>query len=315
MKILVTRTLPGNALKRLQQHFDVDLWPEPDAIPAEILRERIKDKQGLLCLLNDPIGQDIMAAAPELKIIANYAVGYDNIDIAAARRNNITVTNTPGVLTDATADLAWSLLFAAARRTVEADGYARSGKWQGWDPNLMLGHDIFGQTLGIIGAGRIGTAMALRSRGFEMPVVYTSRSENRTLEDIGARRVDLTELLETADFISLHVALTAETRHLIGSQEFERMKDSCVIINTARGPIIDEKALVHALKTGQIAGAGLDVFEEEPRIDPGLSQLENVVMLPHIGSATVRTRSRMADMAVDNLIAFFDGKTPPNMVI
>lgn len=315
MDLLVTRRLPGGALERLAGICTLDVWGRDDAMPrAEIIR-RIKGKDGLLCLLGDRVDAAVMDASGRLGIIANYAAGYDNIDVTAAKARGIMVTNTPGVLTDATADLAWALIFAASRRVVEAHTFLRHNDWRGWDPNQMLGHDITGATLGIVGAGRIGTAVALRSRGFSMPVLYAGRTPNTRIEaELGARRVELEELLASADIVSLHVPLTADTRHLIGRRELDLMKPTAVLINTARGPVIDEEALFEALRQRRIAGAGLDVYEHEPRVHPGLKELSNVVTLPHIGSATHATRARMADMAADNILAFLRGEDPPNRV-
>ncbi|OPZ60427.1 MAG: putative 2-hydroxyacid dehydrogenase [Deltaproteobacteria bacterium ADurb.Bin510] len=314
-KILITRKLPGSALARLHALAELDIWTADSPMPrGEILR-RIADCDGLLCLLTDRIDREVIAAAPKLKIIANYAVGYDNIDVNAARERGIMVANTPGVLTEATADLAWALLMAAARLVPTGDRLVRSGRWAGWDPNLLLGASVFGQTLGIVGAGRIGTAVALRSGGFKMNVVYTSRRPNEILEDeLGARRLELEELLAQADFVSLHLPLTAATRHLIGPRELKMMKPGAVLINTARGPVVDEAALAQALQDGPLAAAGLDVFENEPAVNPALLDLPNVVLLPHLGSATLATRSRMADIAAANLIAWIQGRVAPNCV-
>lgn len=315
MEVLITRTLPGGALARLAHVCALDIWDKDYPIPRNELIHRIEGKEGLLCLLGDRVDADVMDAAGDLRIIANYAVGYDNIDIPAAQARGIAVTNTPGVLTDATADLAWALIFAASRRIVEAHAFLLNTPWQGWDPNLMLGYDITGATLGIIGAGRIGAAVALKSQGFAMPVLYTANTSNALIEDrVDARRVDLEVLLAEADIISLHVPLTPSTRHLIGKRELELMKPSAILINTARGPVIDEDALVEALQTHRIAAAGLDVFEHEPRLHPELPKLANAVILPHIGSATHTTRAKMADMAVDNILAYLRGETPPNRV-
>lgn len=315
MELLITRRLPGDALVRLARTCALEIWESDAPIPRAELLRRIAGKSGLLCLLTDPVDAEVMEAAGTLRIIANYAVGYDNIDLPAARARGIVVTNTPGVLTDATADLAWALLFAAARRIAEADAYLRGGTWQGWDPNLMLGYDIAGKTLGIVGAGRIGTAVGLRSRGFCMPVIYTDDTPSAVLESqVDAHRVGLEELLASADFISLHVPLTPATRHLIGARELACMKPTAILINTARGPVVDEAALAEALREGRIAGAGLDVFEREPVIHPGLVDLRNVVLLPHIASATHTTRAKMADMAVENIRAFLRGENPPNRV-
>lgn len=315
MELLVTRRLPGGALERLAKACTLDIWGRDDPMPQGEIIRRIKGKEGLLCLLGDSVDAAVMDAAERLGIIANYAVGYDNIDIPAAKARGIVVTNTPGVLTDATADLAWALIFASVRRIVQAHNFLRGTPWQGWDPNQLLGHDITGATLGIIGAGRIGTAVALRSRGFNMPVLYTGRTPNTLIEAaLGATRVELSELLAEADIISLHVPLTPGTRHLIGRHELGLMKSTAVLINTARGALIDEDALVEALRKGRIAGAGLDVYENEPRVHPGLHELDNVVTLPHIGSATHATRAKMADMAADNILAFLRGEEPPNRV-
>lgn len=316
MKILITRRLPGNALDMLKTKADLTIWEENFPIPEIMLKKMISGKDGLISLLTDPIDSSVMdAAGNSLKIIANYAVGYNNIDLNAAKSRKIIVTNTPGVLTDATADIAWALLFAAARRVVEADNYLRSGIWKGWDPNLMLGADITGATLGIIGAGRIGEAMALKSSGFKMKVIYADESTNERLEkELGALKLPLDELLKTSDYVSLHVPLLTSTRHLIGERELKLMKPSAILINTSRGPVIDEEALAEALKTHTIGAAGLDVYEAEPVINAKLLELNNAVLLPHIASATTSTRTKMADMAVENIISFMEGRTPPNRV-
>jgi glyoxylate reductase len=251
-----------------------------------------------------------------LKIISNYAVGFNNIDLEAAEKRGIVVTNTPGVLTDATADLAWALLFATARRIAESDAYLRTGSWTGWDPSLMLGVDITGTTLGIVGAGRIGASFAMKSTGFSMKVVYTDDTPDETLEkDLGAERLSLDELLRVSDFISLHVPLLPATRHLIGERELRLMKPTAILINTSRGPVVDEAALAHALDKGIIRGAGLDVYEFEPAVNPKLLKQKNAVLLPHIASATNTTREKMAHMAVENLTAFIKGEEPPNRVV
>ncbi|RLA99464.1 MAG: D-glycerate dehydrogenase [Deltaproteobacteria bacterium] len=311
MKVLVTRRLPGDALKKLAMHCEVDLWEKETPIPRDTLIDRIRDKDALLCLLTDKIDAEVMDAAPGLRIISNYAVGYDNIDVMHAIKSSIVVSNTPGVLTDATADLTWAIILSLARRIVEADRFARSGNWQGWDPNLMLGYDVHSRTLGIVGAGRIGTAVASRARGFNMEVVYTSRSINKKMESlVKARRIPLEELLSVSDFVTLHVPLTPETKHMIGQRELSLMKSTAFLINTSRGAVVDEVALVHALQNKTIAGAGLDVFEHEPSISSRLIELPNVVILPHIGSATHATRSKMADIAVENIISFMTRGRP-----
>lgn len=258
----------------------------------------------LLCLLTDRIDEGFLAAARHLRIVANMAVGTDNIDLAAASRLGIAVSNTPDVLTDATADLTFALLLAAARRLAWADRYVRGGGFVGWNPEVGIGLDVTGRTLGIIGAGRIGRAVAERARGFKMDVLLHSRSAGLPLD----------ELLERSDFVSLHVPLSPATRHLIGAAEFARMKRSAVLVNTARGPIVDEAALVRALREGQIAAAGLDVFEHEPALAPGLRDLPQVVLAPHIGSATIATRARMAEVAARNIVAALRGEPIPNRV-
>jgi glyoxylate reductase len=317
MQILVTRSLPGSALDNLALIAEIELWKESYPIPENELKKMIRGKDGLLCLLTDSINASVMdSAGIGLKIISNYAVGFNNIDLDAAKQRGIVVTNTPGVLTDATADLAWALLFSAARRIAESDVYLRSGAWTGWDPSLMLGVDIAGATLGIIGTGRIGAAFAMRSKGFDMKVVYTDEAPNELLEkNLGAERLPLDELLKISDFVSLHVPLLPATKHLIGARELRLMKPSAILINTSRGPVIDEAALADALDKGIIGGAGLDVYEFEPAVNPMLLNQKKAVLLPHIASATNTTREKMAHIAVENLIAFIKGETPPNRVV
>ncbi len=317
MQILVTRSLPGNALDNLAMIAEIELWNETYPIPDEELKKMIKGKDGLLCLLTDSIDAAVMdSAGDSLKIISNYAVGFNNIDLEAAKKRGIVVTNTPGVLTDATADLAWALLFSVARRIAESDAYLRSGNWTGWDPSLMLGVDITGATLGIVGAGRIGASFAMKSAGFCMKVVYTDDMPNDSLEkELGAVRLSLDELLSVSDFISLHVPLLPATKHLIGERELRLMKPTAILINTSRGPVIDEAALAVALDKRIIGGAGLDVYEFEPAVNPMLLKQKNAVLLPHIASATNTTREKMAHMAVENLTAFIKGEEPPNRVV
>jgi len=264
--------------------------------------------QGVLTMLTDKIDADFLQQRPSVKAIANYAVGYNNIDIAACHARGVCVSNTPDVLTDATAEVAWTLLMMAARRAGEGERMVRAGKWSGWGPMQFQGMCVLGQTIGIIGAGRIGTRVAQMGKGFGMRVLYVHRRENEAMAQLGAQRVELPELLKEADFVSIHVPLTAETRHLIGVKELQMMKKTAVLINTARGPVVDEAALVEALKNQTIFAAGLDVYEEEPKIHAGLFALENVVMLPHIGSATVRARNEMSQLAAENLIAMLRGQ-------
>ncbi len=311
-KIVITRRIPESGIQLLKQSCEVYIYPDDDAISKEVLLEKIKDADGLLCLLSDPIDSTIIDAAPRLKVISNYAVGYNNIDVAAATARGIAVTNTPGVLTDATADLAWSLLLAVTRRIAEGDLMVREGRFEGWGPMLLLGRDLKNRTLGIIGAGRIGTAMAERSRGWNMKILYYSRSANTYLEkNLGARRAGLAEVLEQSDFVSLHLPLTRETRHLIDEAALRRMKPGAFLINTARGPVVDEAALVRVLREGTIAGAGLDVYENEPQLAPGLAELDNVVLAPHTGSATIGTRDEMAEIAARNILEVLEGRRPP----
>jgi lactate dehydrogenase-like 2-hydroxyacid dehydrogenase len=315
--VYVTRRLPEPAQDFLARQVSrMDVNPEDRALTPKELVENIRGRDGVLCTLNDRIDASVMDAAPSVRAYANYAVGYNNIDVAAAKARGIQVTNTPGVLTDATADLAWTLLFSTARRVVEADAFMRSGRFDGWSPTLFLGVDISGRTLGIVGAGRIGTAVGLRARGFRMEVIYYDpflRSESLERE-AGARKVELPVLLEASDFISLHVPLTDQTHHLIGRAELARMKPTAILINTSRGPVVDEAALVDALRDGRIAGAGLDVYEDEPAMKPGLAGLRNAVLLPHVGSATTGTRTKMGIMAAENLIAALKGERPVNLV-
>ena len=314
--IFMTRRLPTIAIKMLEEDgHDLEIY-EGDAPPSkEEIIQGVKGKDVLICLLTDPIDKDVIDASPNLKIIANYAVGYDNIDVEYATKKGIVVTNTPGVLTETVADLTWALMLSIARRICEGDEFMRQGKFKGWAPLLMLGGDIYGKTLGIIGAGRIGRAVARRAKGFNMNVIYYSRHRNEEIErEANAEYVSFDELLSRADFISLHVPLTKETYHMIGWDELKKMKPTAYLINTARGKCIDEEALYKALKNGIIAGAALDVFENEPLVHEGLKKLKNVVITPHIGSASLETRTKMAEMVAENVIAVLKGKKAPNCV-
>jgi glyoxylate reductase len=287
-------------LKRLGVKFEPELHGETDAI---------------VCLLATKVDGALLARVPKLRIVSNVAVGVDNVDVPACTERGVVVTNTPDVLTEATADLAWSLLLAAARRVPEAERYVRSGKWAKWDWTALRGADVHGRTLGILGAGRIGQATGHRAVGFSMQVLYTSRQRRLLFEHTTqARRVDFKALLRQSDFLSIHVPLTKETRHLIGAKELAMMKPGAILINTARGPILDEASLAKALKSGKLAAAGLDVFEREPKIHPDLLKLDNVVLLPHIGSATESTRRKMVETALRNCIAALKGEVPPNGV-
>lgn len=310
--VYVTRMIPQAGIEVLRDAgLDVEINPHDRPLTREELLRVVPQAEAVLCLLTDRIDSDVFEAAPTIKGFANYAVGYDNLDVSEATRRGIPLSNTPGVLTDATADLAWALLFAVARRVVESDGVMRRGEWAGWGPLQFIGGDITGRTLGIIGAGRIGTAMALKSRGFGMTVLYTGNRRNDVLEDtLGAQKVPLEELLSASDFVSVHVPLTESTRHVIDRSALKRMKKNAYIINTARGPVIDETALVEALREGAIAGAGLDVYENEPIPAPGLVDLPNAVVTPHVGSATHETRDAMATMAARNILAMIAGEKP-----
>jgi len=312
-KVYVTRQIPEEGLALLRRVAEVEVNPVDAPVSRNELLKIVADCEGVIGLLTERIDAEFFDAAPKLKGYANYAVGFDNIDVPEATRRSMPVSNTPDVLTNATAECAWALLFAVARQVVPADRLMRSGEWPGWGPLQFIGGDVSGKTLGIVGAGRIGTAMARMSRGFNMPVLYTSSSNrrNEALEsELNARLVSFEELLEASDYISLHTPLNPGTKHLFGADAFARMKPTACIINTGRGPVIDEQALLHALKTGEIAGAGLDVYENEPALTPGLAELENVVLLPHIGSGTASARADMAVLAARNLIAMLEGRKP-----
>lgn len=312
--ILVTRSIPKIGLKMLESCFtNVEVNEEDRPLTREELLAKVKGKDAVLCLLNDKIDKEVMlAAGKKCKIFSNYAVGYENIDVKEANKRKVFVTNTPDCLTNTTADMAIALLFACARRVVEADKFCREGKFKGWGPNLLLGRKITGRKLGIIGAGRIGTNVALKMRiGFRMKIFYDDPYQNKMLEEITkAKRMPLKELLKECDFISIHVNYNAEAHHLIGHDEFNLMKGRAILINTSRGPVIDEKELVKALREKKIFAAGLDVFENEPQFTPGLTELDNVVLAPHLGSATTHTRDIMARMAAKSIIEALEGKIP-----
>ena len=315
-KIYVTRELPERGLKIIKQHFETEVWPEYAPPPKKTIIEKAKNVDALATLLSDKIDAEVYNAAPKLKIVSQLAVGFDNIDLAEATKRGIYVTNTPEVLTDTTADFAWALLMAVARRVVEADKYVRTGQWKvGWHPAMLTGRDVFGATIGIVGAGRIGYAMAKRALGFDMEVLFYDVIPRPEIEKLGAKKVDLTTLLRESDFVTIHVPLMKETHHFINEEKLGLMKKTAYIINNSRGPVVDEKALHKALKEGWIAGAGLDVFEQEPTpMDNPLLKLENVVAAPHISSASLETRAKMSEMVADNLVSFFQGKQPPNLV-
>ncbi len=315
-KVFVTRQLPEASLEKLMEQFDVAVNPEDRVLTREELLKGVAGMDAVLCLLTDTIDAEVLeAAGPQCRIFANYAVGYNNIDVAEATKRGIIVTNTPEVLNDATADLAWALLFSVSRRVVESDRFARAGRFKGWGPLLLLGRDITGKKLGIVGAGRIGYNFAKKARGFDMEILYTSTKPSEVMEkELGARYVDKETLLRESDFVSIHVPLTPDTKHYIGEKELQSMKRTAVLINTSRGPVVDEKALVQALEKGWIWGAGLDVFENEPEIHPGLIGLDNVVIVPHIASATIETRTNMGLIAAGNIIKVLKGKAPDTCI-
>ncbi|MEX0928536.1 MAG: D-glycerate dehydrogenase [Balneolales bacterium] len=315
-KVFLTKELPVKVMERLKEQTNLSMNAGDRVLSRDELLRAVKGKDALLCILNDTIDSGIMDANPNLKIIANYAVGYNNIDIAAATERKIPVSNTPGVLTDTTADMGFALIMAVGRRIAEADKFIRTGKWPGWGPTQFLGQDISGSTLGIIGLGRIGKALARRASGFDMDLLYWNRTRLQEKEEreLGVRFAPFEEVLAASDFVSLHVAYNEGTHHLIGKKEFEIMQSTAYIINTARGPVIDEKALVAALQSHEIAGAGLDVFEQEPQIEAELFDMNNVVLLPHLASATIATRTRMGMIAIDNILAALNGQTIPHLV-
>ena len=315
-KVYVTRRIPDAGLNLILERTDARVNPHDRVLTRRELLREIRGVDGLVPLLTDPIDGAVMdAAGPQLKVIANYAGGFNNIDVAAATARKIPVTNTPGVLTETTADLAWTLLMAVARRIVESDRFTRAGKFKGWGPMMFLGHDVYGKTLGIVGFGRIGQAAARRAAGFGMKILaFDPRPDGSAADQLGAHLVDLPTLLRESDFITLHTLLTPETTHLIGETQLRSMKPTAIIVNTSRGPVIDENALVKALKSGWIGGAGLDVYEHEPKLAAGLNKQWNAVVVPHIASATIETRGKMAEIAAANLISALEGKRPPNIV-
>ena len=313
-KVLVTREIPDAGL-RLLEDFEVSVLAERPPTRDELL-ESVRGASGVLSTATEKMDGEVMGAAGEgLRIVANMAVGYDNIDVEAARERGIVVTNTPGVLDETTADVAFMLMLAAARRLGEAERMLRAGRWEWWGPKQLRGFDVWGKKLGILGLGRIGQAVARRGRGFGMEVLYHNRSRQDDAEkELGARYLDLDDLLRESDFVSIHTPLTDETRHLIGERELGLMQQTAVLVNTSRGPVVDEAALADVLQDGRIFAAGLDVYEEEPEVHPKLLELENAVLAPHIGSATVETRDRMATLAAENLRAVLRGERPKTPV-
>lgn len=315
-KVYVTRIIPEKGLEILREAADVKVWQDELPPPREVLLKEVEDVDGLVSLLTDKIDAELFDRAKKLKIVSNYAVGFDNIDLDEATKRGIMATNTPGVLTETTADLAFALLMATARRIVEADKFARAGRWKTWGPMLMLGQDVYGAKLGLIGLGRIGYAVAKRAKGFDMDVMYYDMFRNEKAEqELGLKFVELEQLLKESDFISIHVPLTPETKHLIDEKTLGLMKKTAILVNTARGPVVDEKALYEALVSNKIAGAGLDVMDPEPpSMDNPLLKLDNVIILPHIASASVATRTKMAVMAAENCVAGLKGDVPPNLL-
>lgn len=313
-KVFATHRLFDPARNLLAEHFDVDYWMEAERPPRDEVLRRVAGKEALICLLTEKINDELLDVAPTLRIVANVAVGFDNIDIPACTRRKIVATNTPGVLDETTADFAFTLLVSVARRVLEGDRLTRSGQWRGWNLDQLCGADIHGKTLGLLGFGRIGRAVARRARGFNMRILYNDavRAPLDVEHELGARYVDRDTLLAEADFLSLHVPLMPETRHLMSGELFGKMKPTAFVINTSRGPVVDEAALVAALNAKQIAGAALDVYENEPVIHPGLVSREDVILAPHIASASVETRTKMAMMAAQNTVALFTGQRPPN---
>ncbi|MCK4580359.1 MAG: D-glycerate dehydrogenase [Dehalococcoidia bacterium] len=315
MKVFISYRIPEAGLKKLRGKFDLSVNEEERLLSKEELLDRIADADALLCVGNR-IDRDVMNAGKKLKIIANYGVGYNNIDVDCATEKGIMVTNTPDVLTETTADLTWVLLMAIARRIAEADRFTRAGKFSKFDPYLLLGSDIYGQTLGIVGLGRIGQAVARRASGFDMKVLYydVQPAAQEIETRYKAKYVDLDTLLKQSDFVTLHVPLIDSTHHLMDKDRLSLMKRTAFLINASRGAVVDEEALVKVLKEGGIAGAGLDVYEKEPQLSPGLTELDNVVLIPHLGSATLQTREAMAELAAENVVAGLAGETPPNLV-
>ena len=313
--ILVTKALPGAGLDLLREFADLTILPDDADNSPPALCQHVRGVDALICFVGEPITAEVLeAAAPTCRIVANYGVGFDSIDITAATRLGIRITNTPDILTNATADLAFAMILTLLRRIEDAAALARSGQWSGVAPMQIFGNDVSGKTLGIIGAGRIGAAVARRGMGFDMPILYCGRKANPDLDRAGARRVDLDTLITESDIISLHVPLTPETRNLIAAPQFARMKPSTWLINTARGAVVNQGDLISAIQQRQIAGAALDVFDNEPEIPAELANAPNVLCLPHIGSATIETRSAMSDVVARNVMAVLDGREPPNPV-
>jgi glyoxylate reductase len=314
-KVYSTHQLFEPARNILDANCDMQYWTDSERPPRDEVLHRVKDKDGLICLLTEKVNEEFLRAAPKLRIASNVAVGYDNIDVGACTKRGVVVTNTPGVLDETTADFAWTLLMAVARRVAEGEALARSGNWRGWNLDQLCGADVWGKTLGIVGFGRIGRSVARRASGFQMKIIYTDaiRASEEVERSANAEFHDMNSLLAESDFISLHVPLLSETRGMFNGPKFLRMKPTAFLINTSRGPVVDEAALVTALENKTIAGAALDVFENEPFLHPGLKR-SNVVLTPHIASASLETRTKMAVMAANNIVAMFKGQRPPNIL-
>jgi glyoxylate reductase len=314
-KILATHRLFEAPRAKLAEHFEVEYWTDSERPPRSEVLRRVADKDGLICLLTEKIDDELLAAAPRLRMVANIAVGFDNIDVEACTRRAVAASNTPGVLDETTADFAWTLLMAVARRLIEGDALARSGEWRGWNLDQLCGADVWGKTLGLLGFGRIGRAVARRASGFAMRVIYNDalRAPVEVENELRAEFMERDAVLAQSDFLSLHVPLLPATRGFISARELALMKPTAFLINTSRGPVVQEAALIAALEQRRIAGAALDVFEREPQIGHGLLR-PNLVLAPHLASASLETRTRMALMAVDNTLAFFEGRRPPNLV-
>ncbi len=315
-RVLATHGMFSPARKLLEEKCDVEYWTKEERPPREELLQRVADKDALICLLTEKVNEELLERGPKLRIAATVSVGYDNIDVAACTRRKVAATNTPGVLDDTTADFAFALLMALARRIVEGDLWMRSRVWPGWNLDQLCGGDVFGKTLGIVGFGRIGRAVAKRAKGFDMRILYSDamRADAEIERELRAQHVELDRLLAESDFVSVHVPLLPTTRHLINAETLGKMKAGAYLINTARGPVVDEAALAAALEGKKIAGAALDVFENEPNVLPALVGRKDVVLTPHIASASVETRTKMAVMAVENVLALFEGRRPPNVL-
>jgi glyoxylate reductase len=313
-KLLSTRPLFPAARAILDENSDVEYWQRPERISRSELLKRVADKEALVCLLTEKVDDELLTAAPKLRIAATVSVGYDNIDVPACTRHKVIATNTPGVLDDTTADFAWTLIMAIARRLIEGDTWLRSGTWPGWDLDQLVGGDVWGKTLGIVGFGRIGRGVARRAHGFNMRIIYTDavRAPAEAEKELHAEYVDRDTLFRESDFVTIHVPLMPETRHLISKDNLGKMKPTAYLVNTSRGPVVDEAALAEALENKKIAGAALDVFENEPKVHPALVPRKDVILTPHIASASVDTRTKMAVMAANNVAALFKGQRPPN---